>query len=1137
MSDKGTTANKDQVVTDYALDLQYYKSRYHDLKLMSDAQIINHWHNYGKPEGRVCSGEHAKSLMLKADDTKAKENSVNAVTDSSEKKSATDFKTVKQTQDTPSMMPFDDAFYTALYPDLEKTQFHKAKKLYKHYEMFGEPEGRIATLSQWLKGHGYPEVIVSHDFDYATICKLNSSLGIDVTLKDVLGTFSAEINVPVSFYEDNQKNAEFYLRIARYYLEIGDKIKAKKLLESSNSFFSLSASLELLGNLYLDQGHNRIALGYYNSAKALSNPPKWLYFNRATCLVRLQQYEKALTSLAEGLEAYGDFTFQHEKLDEFSEEAWNNVFPALLSYVGQGNREELVRAFDVFSDVVYDAYLRAYGTSENPVILPSLNLDRILIVGDYHVAQCERYRINQKVEQLEAVGKEVTAINWLEIDQHAEALATHDVVIFYRVPAMPKILKAMAQTNAVGKLSIYEIDDLIFDPVYPPPLASYGGYVSLETYQELTRGMALFHAAARHCRLGLASTEPLKERLAKLVFGKECLLHRNGLDSLNEFSQPLDSPKKTLDIFYGSGTQAHNQDFIDLALPAIVKLLDQYPHLRLVVVGYLKLPKFFTERFANQLSLIPPLKSVQGYWSLLRRADINLAVLHDDVMNECKSELKWFEAACHGVPSVVSSTQNYRDVIRDGEDAFLAVTADDWESAITRLVEDKSLRHAMGKAAQQRTRDEYSLEVLGSQLVSSLEDHANRLMESASHVDGEDGKTVLVRKKRKIALVNVFFPPQSIGGATRVVDDNFKALRKHYDDDFELVVFTADSECRTPHQLSMYRHDGVRVYRTTTLWRENMDWHAKDERMHQMFTEFLECEQPDMVHFHCVQRLTGSVVEAARDAKVPYIVTAHDAWWISDFQFLVDHEGTVYPEGHPDPFATIDLPPSITQEASVERKLYLKGLLGSAYKVLTVSNAFADIYRKNDIADIEVIPNGISDDLPWAPKDTAYTKRVVGGHVGGMAEHKGYFLLKQAVMETQPQNMEFLVVDHSKEEGYESRQFWGNVPVRFIGRTSQDKVVDIYRQIDVLFAPSTWPESFGLVTREASACGCWIVTSSLGGIGEDVTSGTGTVISPTVKEISSQLEMLERKKSQKFFPEEIKTSIFQIKELVGLYEA
>lgn len=999
---------------------------------------------------------------------------------------------------------FDAVFYTHLYPDLVDTLADSKEALYQHFSQYGKAEGRFATLHEWALKHDVAPAFTTLETRYDAIVAINQQQGFDVSMKDVVGLAHGVVSYPVALFVDDTKNANFYLALARYFLELGGKDKAQRLLEASASFTSISACLELLGNIYLDGGHNRIALGYYNSARALPNPPKWMFVNRATCLARLNQYEKALTSLAEGMEAYPDFTFQLDKLDEIAEQAWNDIFPALMSYVSQTNRDELVKACDQFTATLYQAYLRTMGLQENPARLPSLNLERILIVGDYHVAQCERYRINQKVEQLEAVGKDVTAINWLELDQHSEALATHDVIIFYRVPAIPKVLKAIAQTNAAGKLSIYEIDDLIFDPVYPPALASYGGYVSLDTYRELTRGMALFHAAARQCRIGIASTEPLRVHLAKLVFGGECLLHRNGLDSLNEFSQLDESPKKTLDIFYGSGTQAHNQDFIDLALPAVEKLLDRYSQLRLVVVGYLKLPKTFTEQYADQLSMIPPLKSVQGYWSLLRHADINLAVLHDDEINTCKSELKWFEAACHGVPSVVSSTQNYRDVIRDGEDAFLAETADDWESAITRLVEDKALRKQMGKAAQKRTREEYSLEVLGSQLVAQLEDQANRLMDRAQY-EKTEGASRLVRKRRKIVLVNVFFPPQTIGGATRVVDDNFKALRKHYDDDFELVIFAADSECRAPHQLSLYQHNDVRVYRATTLWRENMEWYAKDERMYQMFSEFLACEQPDLVHFHCIQRLTGSIVEATRDAKVPYLVTAHDAWWISDFQFLVDHTGTVYPEGHPDPFATIDLPPSISQEASVERKLYLKALLKSAHKVLTVSNAFADIYRKNDIVDIEVTPNGISDDLPWAPKDTSYTKRVVGGHVGGMAEHKGYFLLKQAVMETQPQNMEFLVVDHSKEEGYESRQYWGDVPVRFIGRTSQDKVVDIYRKIDVLFAPSTWPESFGLVTREAQECGCYIIASSLGGIGEDVKENSGIVITPVLDNIKKVL--------------------------------
>ncbi|MGS0466423.1 hypothetical protein ACU8V3_04065 [Cobetia marina] len=127
MSGKGMVENKEMTKAEHALDLEYYKSRYHDLKLMSDAQIINHWYNYGKPEGRVCSGDHAKSLMLKTDDINAKENSISASTDSAKKKSATGFKTAKQAQDMPLMKPFDDAFYAALYPDLEKTRFYKEK--------------------------------------------------------------------------------------------------------------------------------------------------------------------------------------------------------------------------------------------------------------------------------------------------------------------------------------------------------------------------------------------------------------------------------------------------------------------------------------------------------------------------------------------------------------------------------------------------------------------------------------------------------------------------------------------------------------------------------------------------------------------------------------------------------------------------------------------------------------------------------------------------------------------------------------------------------------------------------------------------------------------------------------------------
>ena len=364
--------------------------------------------------------------------------------------------------------------------------------------------------------------------------------------------------------------------------------------------------------------------------------------------------------------------------------------------------------------------------------------------------------------------------------------------------------------------------------------------------------------------------------------------------------------------------------------------------------------------------------------------------------------------------------------------------------------------------------------------------------------------------KQKIALVNVFFPPQSIGGATRVLTDNFDVLIDQYKDEFELVVFTSDVNMQNkPYTLDSYIYKGVRIYRSSVIFRENMDWNPKDSEMGKLFEKFLDFEKPDKVHFHCVQRLSASIVEVTLENKIPYFITLHDAWWISDFQFLVDEDGKVYPDGHSDPYEEIQLPKNISSDNSLQRKLYFAKLLQGAEKLFSVSDSFKVLYEKNGVSNIVVTKNGISNSVEWKEKDTSYTKRVVCGHIGGMSAHKGYDILKKSVLEVQPDNLEFLIVDHAKEDGYLSHEFWGTVPVTFMGQVKQKDIVSLYQEIDVLFAPSIWPESFGLVTREAAACGCWVVASDLGGIGEDVVEGkTGFVIKPKVKELQGVLQVL-----------------------------
>lgn len=1071
----------------FALDLVYYRSRYPDLSSLTDEALEKHWHSFGYQEGRYASASHESGDAELVTESIIN-NAENAIVVRPKAAGVVDLD-----------------FYLTFYPDLKAAGIATQLVADAHFQRYGQAEARLPTVNDWAKKHGLPQALIPNGFSLSAVIERSAKRGLELEPQRIMGVFLGQDVIPIDLADTPQKSQAAFLKLGKHYLSSHKAQQGRILLEASLAILPTAEALSRLGGSYMEDGHFSIALQYFNAAAQLPNPPVWTSFNRAHCLAKLHQINEAIKVLSDGIASNPNHRPQQDELERLAEQKWRELHAKLMTHVDMQDRESLItEAFDSAAEL-YRAYLPVFGASSDsgtddlPALPPlgHLNTDRILIVGDFHVAQCVRYRINQKIEQLEALGKQATAISWTELDKHQNLLALHDVVIFYRVPAVVQVIKAIAQVNATGKLSVYEIDDLLFVPDYPPSIESYGGYVSLATHRDLTRGMALFNAAARLCRQGIASTEPLRVELASLVREKNCWLHRNGLDSLNNIRVTDKSHKDTIDIFYGSGTQAHNSDFIEQALPAVERVLSEVPQARLVVVGYLRLPQVFVTKFANQFVQLPAMESVQGYWSLLEQADINIAVLHDDKVNACKSELKWFEAGCFAIPSVLSSTANYRDVVKDGEDGFLATTHEQWYSALKKLAGSQALREAVGKAAQERAKSDYCLHALGAAFVDTLDDYVSKTQ-----------SVILARKKskKKIALVNVFFPPQSIGGATRVVADNFSEFRKSYSDELDVCVFTADVECRPSHQMSVYNYEGCRVYRTTTLWREHMDWHPKDPEMYRLFREFLELEKPDLIHFHCVQRLTASIVEAARDAKIPYMVTIHDAWWISDFQFLVDHNSKVYPEGHSDPYQIIELPTNMKLADSIERRRDLKELLHGASKVLTVSNAFAEIYRKNGIHQIEVVANGVSSDIQWTLKDTSYTKRVVCGHIGGMSEHKGYYLLKEAVLKCQPENLELLIVDHSKPEGYEQQSLWGKVPVTFVGRVNQNEVIDLYRKIDVLFAPSMWPESFGLVTREAVASGCWVVASNMGGIGEDVVKNqNGYVIEPTQKMLVAAL--------------------------------
>ncbi len=765
-----------------------------------------------------------------------------------------------------------------------------------------------------------------------------------------------------------------------------------------------------------------------------------------------------------------------------------------------------------------------------PAALPPGRSGTVVLLANLDLAQCVHYRVEQRRRQLEHGGWTVRIFGQSEAATFREALHEAAAAIFYRVPAYPEIVYSIAYARALGLPTFYDIDDLIFDAaVYPDPFESFEGQITRADYAGLAYGVPLFRFAMGLCDEGIASTPALAEAMRPVVRSGRCHVVANGLDQRNDPflrrpARPVADRAAPVTIFYGSGTKAHNQDFTELAGPALLTMLARHAQVRLVVAGHLKLDPRFAEH-AARVHQIGFTADVAEYWEILSAADINLAVLLPGPVADAKSEIKWLEAAMCGIPSVVSGTRTYRDVLADGEDALVAGSADGFTAALERLVTDPELRQRIGAAARRKARKAYTLDAAAEVLAGFLPRPAPPLPATA--------------RRPRLLVVNAFFPPQTVGGATRVVRDNVDHLLDHAAGRFDLAVVASDEGVEPAGRSRIDAYRGIPVLRISTPAEVGMDWRPFNPVVGDVFGRFLDRFEPDLVHVHAVQRLTASCVEETRMRGIPYLVTVHDGWWISDQQFLIDRDGR---EVRPDADTmAVGTDTARGPVAAIVRRRRLAALLNEAQAVLAVSETFAGVYRAAGIAGTRAVPNGLPPLVP-VPRPPNASGRVRLGHVGGLGVHKGASLV-EAVLRTTPFSyLSLRMVDLAREGGYRREEIWGTTPVEIVGPVPQSEVPRLYAGLDVLLVPSLWPESFGLVAREAGALGLWVVASDRGAMGEDVEDGVdGFVVDVTTpKGLREALTRIDgdpaRFRSPPPRTRPIRTAAEQGADLLALYE-
>ena len=776
-------------------------------------------------------------------------------------------------------LPFDPAYYRDANPGLAPLN---EAALYRHWVDEGQDGGRPGSAADHLARHGLRLTTYPPGFDAEQYRRRPGVFGDSRwALLDhlVANNAIAAADIPV-----RGENAGAFLTALA--VTIADRVaeRGNGLFSAAHAFGPLPADAQ--------QRWARLALQQNRAAEAFGRVRPLLDRDGATldttalaveAALAAGDPEAALSSLARTRERVGGTPRFRALLATTLDAVFAQAREAAERLLLAGRTAE---ANDLLAETVRRIDAAWRDLDPVGIVIPAEPTPRVVTLANVDLPQCTHYRVEQKAELFAAAGIPFAWFPAEDVDAFLTALPGASAAWFYRLPATPAVVRAIGTARALGIPTRYDIDDLIFDARhYPEPIDTYDETVTPAFHARLALGVPLFRAAMALCDTGLAPTTALAARMAEVVREGSAAVLPNGLDSRNR--RWLDTPPARVRrddnvvLFYGSGTKAHNSDFLDLAGDALLAVMAAHPRLRLRIAGHLSLDARF-DPWRDRIVQLGWL-DLADYWSVLAESDVVIAPLASSPTTDGKSEIKWLEAAALGLPCIVGDTHRAREVLEHGVDAMLASSATEWRDALDALVTQPGLRRAMADAARRKALARYDLPAGAEQLREIL---------------GGPGRGLPAKPRKRLLLVNIFFPPQTVGGSTRVVRDNLDAfLGMPFADTCEFAVATTDNDHPGPHALRVDDYRGCPVFRIGVPASPLMEWRPFDPAAGALFGQVLDLWRPDLVHVHSIQRLTASALVECWRRGIPYINTIHDAWWVSDHHFLVDARGRLREPG------------------------------------------------------------------------------------------------------------------------------------------------------------------------------------------------------------------------------------------------
>ena len=308
-----------------------------------------------------------------------------------------------------------------------------------------------------------------------------------------------------------------------------------------------------------------------------------------------------------------------------------------------------------------------------------------------------RYRVYNMVQALShCEGGEISAsfFSTKELEQLSASLDAIDTIVISRARYTGELNQFITRARNKAKKVFFDVDDLIFDPDLTHLIVdSLDLPRTEETWNHWFAFVSRMRASILLCDSIITTNQFLADRLFD-YFGKPTFVIPNFMNEQQlEISQQILARKKesnwkrneSITLGYFSGTQTHNKDF-EVAATSLAALLKGDDRIKLRVGGHLSISEPI-QPYASRIEVLP-MRDFVNLQSAVGEVDLNLVPLQENVFSNCKSELKYFEAAIVGTLTIASPIYSYAKAIRDGQNGFLANSVewtDKLEQAIGKL--------------------------------------------------------------------------------------------------------------------------------------------------------------------------------------------------------------------------------------------------------------------------------------------------------------------------------------------------------------------------------------------------------------------------------------------------------------------